>query len=103
MGIVSQPRPKSDSARDNGDADEDNDDDDDGKNTFKSILNDINMEKMIDCYRKIEEITFAAADFSATWLSYQALYDMDLNKVFDELGDDIGKWRKLLIDMKSSA
>merc|ERR1712129_20865 len=45
--IVSQPRPKSDSARDNGDADEDNDDDEDGKNTFKSILNDINMEKMI--------------------------------------------------------
>merc|ERR1712228_772633 len=96
--IVEQPRPKSDLAHQL-----DDDDEDDSTNTFKSILNRVNTEKIIDCYRKIEEITFAANEYSNTWLSYQALYDMDLNKVFEELGDDIGKWKTLLIDMKNSA
>ena len=96
--VVSQPKPKSDLGRDN-----DDDDEDETKNTFKSILNNINSDKIIQCYNKIEEITFAAAEYSHTWLSYQALYDMDLNVVFAELGDNIGRWKKLLIDMKSSA
>eukprot|EP01083_Nonionella_stella_P096780 272139_1 len=95
--VVEQPRPKSDLAR------QLDDDEDERNNTFRSILDKINTDKIINCYRKIQEITRAAGDYAHTWLSYQALYDMDLNAVFEELGDDIGKWKRLLIDMKNSA
>jgi len=72
------------------------------KTTFRSILNNINTDKIIDCYKKIEEITNRASSYAKEWLAYQALWDMKLSTVFDSLGDDVSKWRKLLTDMKLS-
>jgi len=33
-----------------------------------------------------------AIDYFDTWKSYQALWDIDLDKVFSELGDNIDNW-----------
>jgi dynein heavy chain 1 len=89
--IVEQPRPRSDS-----------DDDHKSETTFRLILNQINIEKVVDCYKKIEDICGKADRFANTWLSYQALWDMDLLQVFDTMGDDIANWIRLMNDMKAS-
>ena len=53
-----------------------------------------------ECYFKIEESISAAQRYTHTWLEYQALWDMDLNAIYRELGDNIGSWERLLHDMK---
>ena len=91
--LVNQPRPRSDHGHQEDDEEEE-------ETSFKSLLPYLNTAKIVEGYRKIDRLVSLANDYSQTWLYYQALYNMDLNKVFEELGDDIAKWRKLLIDMK---
>ena len=43
------------------------------KTSFCSILNNVYIDKIIDCYKKFEEITNRATNYAKEWLSYQAL------------------------------
>ena len=33
------------------------------------------------------------------WLNYQALWDIKMSTVFEQLGDDSGNWKKLITHM----
>jgi dynein heavy chain 1 len=37
-----------------------------------------------------------------TWYSYQALWDLDPNKVYARLGDDLATWRRLVVEITES-
>ena len=74
--------------------------DEEGATNFRSLLSRMDSGKLALCYQKIEVIVTKCEAYVRTWLSYQALWDMDMGAVFDGLGDDIGKWCKLITDMK---
>ena len=40
----------------------------------------------------MDQIISAAENYVKTWLNYQALWEIDSKKVYEELGDDIEKW-----------
>ncbi|ETO01300.1 hypothetical protein RFI_36140, partial [Reticulomyxa filosa] len=86
--IVSLKRPRSDS------------DQSEEESTYRSILDHINMNKIVDCYSKIHHLCEDATKYAYSWLSYQALWDLKSSDIYDALGDNIGKWIKLLNDMK---
>lgn len=89
--IVDQPRPTSDTVAEDG-----------KRATFRSILVNMNVNKIIACYAKIEDICRRADIFADSWLTYQALWDMNITVVFNNLGSDIAQWICLLNDMKAS-
>jgi hypothetical protein len=47
------------------------------------------------CLAKIEEKIAAAKAYASTWLDYQALWDMDIETVARQLGNDIKRVRVL--------
>ena len=47
-------------------------------------------------YDALEKVFGDAVDYFDTWKSYQALWDIDLDKVFSQLSDNIESWNQLL-------
>lgn len=47
-------------------------------------------------YETLEKVFGDAIDYFDTWKSYQALWDIDLDQVFSQLGDNIDNWNQLL-------
>jgi len=47
-------------------------------------------------YETLEKVFNDAIDYFDTWKSYQALWDIDLDQVFAQLGDNIDNWNQLL-------
>eukprot|EP00457_Paulinella_chromatophora_P000017 gb/GEZN01000017.1/.p1 GENE.gb/GEZN01000017.1/~~gb/GEZN01000017.1/.p1 ORF type:complete len:4783 (-),score=794.37 gb/GEZN01000017.1/:118-14466(-) len=70
--------------------------------TFRSVLNKVKKDVLRQCMEQIEAKVSAAAKYGQTWLRYQALWDMDLNTVIDEVGDDLALWQELLVSMRRS-
>jgi dynein heavy chain 1 len=42
-----------------------------------------------------------AEKYVNTWLSYESLWKININKLYETLGDDIQKWQILLNEIKS--
>lgn len=55
---------------------------------------------MNDAYRRIDSVINDAEKYVGTWLSYQSLWEVNINKVYEMLGDDINKWQQLLNEIK---
>lgn len=53
-------------------------------------------------YQTLEQIFTEAQDFYDNWKSYQALWDIDQERVFGLLGDNIQAWNQFLKDLKAS-
>lgn len=76
--------------------------DDLSKETFRSALSKLTSEEVSVVFDAIEDKVQAASAYVETWLQYQALWDMDMDMVANELGDDIPRWEQLIVDMKKS-
>jgi len=62
---------------------------------FHDILTKIDKEILENAYRKIKNILAEAQSYVDTWLSYQGLWEIDQQLVYNELGTDIGMWHKV--------
>ncbi|ETO08323.1 hypothetical protein RFI_29065 [Reticulomyxa filosa] len=67
---------------------------------YCNILYHINMNKIVDCYNKIHCLCEDATKYAYLRPSYRVLWDLKSFDVCDALGDNIGKWIKVLNDMK---
>jgi len=55
-----------------------------------------------EAYRAIDDKLRAVGDYVAVWLQYQALWDLEPGQVYARLGDDLGRWQKLLNDIRAA-
>eukprot|EP01134_Creolimax_fragrantissima_P000215 CFRG0215T1 len=53
-------------------------------------------------YSKIDQRLQRATEYVNTWYNYQALWDMDLESVNTQLGDDLTKWYQLLVEIQQA-
>lgn len=70
--------------------------------TFRSALGKLSSDDVQQCFDKIDSKMSEASAYSNTWLHYQALWDMDFQKICEAAGTDVHKWEKLLVDVKSA-
>lgn len=68
---------------------------------FHNLLGKIDKQVLRDAYGKIKEILHGAEVYVETWLSYQGLWEIDINNVYESLGDDIEAWQRILNDIKN--
>jgi len=71
-----------------------------GEASFKNTVNKLPTQLLKQVLEAVEEKVSSAERYVATWLGYQALWDMDIEMVLQELGTDLKKWERLLLDMK---
>lgn len=72
------------------------------ENTFRTLVSLVPTTELNRCFEKIEDKVSRAHKYVQTWLEYQALWDMDIESVTNELGVDMRRWEQLLLDMKRS-
>jgi dynein heavy chain 1, cytosolic len=53
-------------------------------------------------YGVIEERVITISDYLAEWLRYQSLWDLQSDKVFELLGEDIQSWHRLLLEIRQA-
>ncbi|ETO35334.1 dynein heavy chain [Reticulomyxa filosa] len=78
----------------------DNDKEQGEEETFRSILNAVKIENIIQCYAKIQKVCEVATKYAYSWLSYQGLWDLKLPDIFAALDNNITYWMRLINDMK---
>jgi hypothetical protein len=69
--------------------------------TYKNLLHKMGCDSegkptgftIKQCYQAIEDVFSDAKEYAETWKSFQSLWDINLNEVYNTmLGDDISKW-----------
>lgn len=67
---------------------------------YHALLKKIPQDVLYGAYDRISTIVSAAEEYVRTWTNYQALWEIDIKKVYDRLGDNIELWQKLLEEIK---
>ena len=65
------------------------------------MLDIIDQEILESAYLTIENMFKEAENYTNTWKSYQALWDIDSGSVYEDLGDSIEKCHQLLNEIRS--
>ena len=73
-----------------------------GERDYSSIVERVQWEVLKLPYTAIEDCFENAKVFVQKWLQYQALWDVSVSAVSEQLGRDISKWQTLLGDIRSS-
>jgi dynein cytoplasmic 1 heavy chain len=74
----------------------------DAEKTFRSVLSKIKNEDLQQCFDRIESKISLARTYLNSWLQYQALWDMNMDSVAQELGNNVRAWESVLLDMKKA-
>ncbi|KAJ3176317.1 hypothetical protein HDU87_005359 [Geranomyces variabilis] len=77
------------------------DDSADGQRSFASLLRQVSTD-LERCYEIIEQKTSEVRQYSEVWLRYQSLWDLESFYVYDQLGDDLGMWQQLVLEIKKA-
>ena len=78
----------------------DRDEEERRKQSYTALLQRIAPAILSSAYTAIENQLQAVDDYSAKWLQYQALWDMEANAIFAELGESVEKWHLVLSDIR---
>ena len=72
--------------------------------TYRDLLTKLpgGNESLENCYSSVEITITNVKDYVDEWLRYQALWDLQPDSLNNKFGEDIGKWMKLLTDIKKS-
>jgi len=70
---------------------------------YSSVVSRLNASQLHAVFDQIENKVGEASLYANTWLQYQAMWDMDMERVAASLGDDLPRWSTLLKDMKKAA
>ena len=72
--------------------------------TYRDLLTKLpSGSKILEgCYDSVEKTIKDVKAYVDEWLRYQALWDLQPDSLNNKFGEDIGKWMKLLTDIKKS-
>ena len=72
--------------------------------TYRGLLTKLPGGKKVSelAYEMVENTIDAVSKYVEEWLSYQALWDLQPDSLSNKFGEDIGRWMKLLTDIKKS-
>ena len=73
-----------------------------GSEIFDNVVNMVPSKIIAESYSSIETHIREASAFVDQWLSYQTLWDTQVSDFSATIGDDIDKWRALLIEAAES-
>ena len=75
---------------------------DKSKTTYRSLLTKLpgGSGDLLKVYNLIDGYLTAVNQYVQVWLQYQALWDMRIESIVDRLGDDLAKWKELLVEIK---
>ena len=69
-------------------------------NSFKNIAFKLPIEYYINCYNSLNDKIDKAIKYFDEWKKYQALWEIDIKKVYEILGKNQNHWRSILDDIK---
>eukprot|EP01156_Anaeramoeba_ignava_P005921 Anaeramoba_ignava/a347318_420.p1 GENE.a347318_420~~a347318_420.p1 ORF type:complete len:2859 (+),score=994.33 a347318_420:263-8839(+) len=68
--------------------------------TYSRLVAKLPEGLLFTAYNKIELLLDQIEEYIKIWFQYQALWDMDVQRVTQEIGDDLENWQKLLSEIK---
>ena len=77
---------------------------DTGRKTVKdyhSVLTLMNQDILDGSYLTLEGQMDLVTEYTNTWKQYQALWDLQSDKVYEQLGDNIEKWNNILNEINA--
>lgn len=57
---------------------------------------------LIDIFNAVERVMKSVGDYVNQWTQYQALWDLQPDMLNERLGNDLGKYMKVLVEIKKS-
>jgi hypothetical protein len=70
--------------------------------TYRDVLGRIGGSALGDAFGAIERRLREVGAYVDEWLRYQALWDLEPAVLYDRLGDDVERWRRVLVEIKKS-
>lgn len=74
----------------------------DGNETYLDLLGNLNNDSLQNAYQTIEAKLTVVHDYVNKWLQFQSLWDLESDYVFNRLGEDLGKWQQILVEIKKT-
>jgi dynein heavy chain 1 len=71
--------------------------------TYRDVLGRIGGSALGDAFGAIERRLREVGAYVDEWLRYQALWDLEPAVLYDRLGDDVERWRRVLVEIKKLA
>lgn len=68
---------------------------------FKEVWAQIPQDLIVKAYAAVDDTIRDMQKYAATWLQYQALWDMDAQTAISSVGEDLQKWQQILIEIKN--
>lgn len=70
--------------------------------TYRTLLGKLPEGMLRNAYESVENKIGIVSGYLTTWLQYQSLWDMELNTIYDQLGDDATMWLELIECVKGA-
>ena len=68
--------------------------------TYALILSRIDKELLKKAYTILQRVIDESEEYVKSWLSFQVLWDLDPNRMFEQLGEETEKWRQLMSEIR---
>ncbi|TPX36351.1 hypothetical protein SmJEL517_g01576 [Synchytrium microbalum] len=69
---------------------------------YGGLLAKVSDNLLSKAYSILEDKISHVSQYLAVWLRYQALWDLDEQALYSRLGDDLGQWQQLVLEIKRS-
>jgi len=70
------------------------------KCTWRNLISVVDEKTLQDAYNTIAGMVKSMEVYVASWLQYQALWEISTSNVLSRLADDLGKWHAMLTEIK---
>ena len=70
--------------------------------TYAGVLEKVEQELVFSAFQAIDKRCEEAFKYFEDWMKFQALWEMELDRIFVLCGDDLSRWLSLLGDIKQS-
>ena len=68
--------------------------------TYRDIIPKIDQKLLLDVYSSLEKKFNECEEYVKTWVSYQVLWEIQPQIIYDKLGEDMDKWQQLMNELK---
>jgi dynein heavy chain 1 len=68
---------------------------------FTDLLSKMNSSVIANAYKALHEKVNSAENYVKRWLSYEALWDIDIKRFYDRFGTNLKTWQQVLSEIKA--